>query len=166
MTHGSDSAMLLKFDDMVQKLFLVVTATTIFYFSCHACCDTMPPAKKLIVPSALAIIAGGFDGFADYLQFHYDGSNSYWQPDISWRRKYRGGDPALGPKFFGSTTFLVWTTDGWHLMKFGQHMSLAALIPLVPGGRRKWWEYVVMGTGFWVLNRLGFSISYNLLKIK
>lgn len=44
-------------------------------------------------------------------------NDMFWNPIDSWRNKYKDGDINNGPKFFGSTTFLVWTTDAWHLFK-------------------------------------------------
>jgi len=41
----------------------------------------------------------------------------YWDAKISWQNKWHGGNRNLGEKFFGSSTFLVWTTDAWHLFK-------------------------------------------------
>lgn len=38
-----------------------------------------------------------------------------WPPYSSWRNKYKNGSVSNGSKYFGSTTFLVWLTDGWHL---------------------------------------------------
>lgn len=42
---------------------------------------------------------------------------NWWNPNISWKNKYKNNDPTQGPKFFGSTTFLVWLTDAWHFSK-------------------------------------------------
>jgi len=38
-------------------------------------------------------------------------------PD-AWRGKYRNNDPAQGPRFFLSTTALVFATDVWHFANF------------------------------------------------
>lgn len=43
--------------------------------------------------------------------------NQFFNPSVSWKNKYKNNDPTLGPKFFGSTTFLAFTTDAWHLAK-------------------------------------------------
>ena len=60
----------------------------------------------------------------DTLQFRFDNSvfarfedRSYWDPDISWRNKWKDGDPTKGEKFLGSSTVLVFSTDAWHLFK-------------------------------------------------
>jgi len=77
----------------------------------------------MITPIAIIIIAICW-AMEDILQYHHRDSifknsdqYSFWGRD-SWIRKYKHGNNALGPKFFGSTTFLVWLTDGWHLVKF------------------------------------------------
>jgi hypothetical protein len=73
----------------------------------------------------LIIIAAIFNAIMDTLSFHYGVSVfSKWtkyeyflNPQKSWVNKYKHNNPSLGPKFFGSKTFLVWTTDLWHLSK-------------------------------------------------
>ncbi len=63
----------------------------------------------------LVMIAGVFKAIMDVLQFHYRNSifsnwnTNWWNPAISYKNKYKKG--TLKPKFFGSTTFLVWITD-------------------------------------------------------
>ena len=41
----------------------------------------------------------------------------WFNPYESWVLKWKNKDEAQGEKFFGSSTFLVWVTDGWHLLK-------------------------------------------------
>jgi hypothetical protein len=72
----------------------------------------------------LLILSSIGKAIMDSLQFHFDRSifnslsNQYWNPEVSWRNKYKDGDPTKGARFFGSTTFLVFITDGWHLSQF------------------------------------------------
>jgi hypothetical protein len=68
----------------------------------------------------------------DKLQFHYDKSiftkfknEIFWNPKISWKNKWKNGDPKNGEKFFGSSTFLVSLTDGWHLF---QHFMIFSMM--------------------------------------
>lgn len=78
----------------------------------------------IILASISFCIAGIFEAFMDIIQFKFFQSpfvkldHRFWNPSVSWQNKWSQGDPKFGPKFFGSTTFLVWTTDGWHLMKW------------------------------------------------
>ena len=43
--------------------------------------------------------------------------NQFTDPALSWANKWKNGDKTQGERFFGSSTFLVWTTDAWHLFK-------------------------------------------------
>lgn len=59
----------------------------------------------------------------DTLQFHFYTSKfkklnpQYWSPSISWRNKWKDGFVDNGESFFGSSTFLVFLTDAWHLFQ-------------------------------------------------
>ena len=54
-----------------------------------------------------------------------DGLNpQFWDKHKSWRNKWKGGVAANGERFFGSSTFLVWTTDAWHLFNGLSYLSL------------------------------------------
>ena len=73
----------------------------------------------------LILLSGFFEGLMDRIQFHYNGSlfsklknQVFWNPSISWKNKWKLGDPQKGPKFFMSTTLFVFITDAWHLFKF------------------------------------------------
>jgi hypothetical protein len=68
------------------------------------------------------ILASFCNYVMDTLQFRYTNSffskfnPHFWDPKLSWRNKW--GINLSTPKFFGSTTFLVFLTDGWHLFQF------------------------------------------------
>jgi hypothetical protein len=72
------------------------------------------------------ILAGIAKSIMDSLNFHMYASifrqdkwfpAEWWNPEYSQYNKYKDGDPSKGPAFFGATTFLVWTTDAWHLFQ-------------------------------------------------
>lgn len=72
----------------------------------------------------LFILAGLCEAVMDKLQFHYDFSifrnmknQLFWNPQLSWRNKYKNGDPLNGEKFFLSKSLFVGFTDAWHLFK-------------------------------------------------
>ena len=73
----------------------------------------------------LLFLAGAFNATMDVLSFRYKTSifnkytklSTFFDPQKSWVNKYKYNDPKLGPKFFGSETFLVFLTDAWHLAK-------------------------------------------------
>jgi len=41
----------------------------------------------------------------------------WWDPEKSWKFKYKNGNKEEGEKFFLSTTALVFLTDGWHFFQ-------------------------------------------------
>lgn len=77
------------------------------------------------------VLASICKAIKDTLNFHYENSvfrncnAKYWNPAISWQNKYRTPQSYFEiknrkAKFFGSTTFLVFLTDAWHLFDFLQ----------------------------------------------
>ena len=81
-------------------------------------------------------LAAIFNSLMDTLTFHYESSifadypklKQFFDGYLSWRNKYKNGNPLDGRKFFGSTTFLVWLTDGWHLFKCAMLLCFCAAI--------------------------------------
>jgi hypothetical protein len=75
----------------------------------------------------LVILAAIINAAMDTLNARYDRSvfynpnwtkfNQFTNPATSWQNKWKNGDRKQGELFFGSSTFLVWTTDAWHLLK-------------------------------------------------
>ena len=72
----------------------------------------------------LFFFAGLCEAIMDKIQFHFDGTifkkygnQLFWNPAISWKNKYKDGDPMKGEKFFLSKTLLVGFTDAWHMFK-------------------------------------------------
>ena len=73
----------------------------------------------------LLFLAGALNATMDVLSFRYKTSifskytklQEFFNPQESWVNKYKDNNPELGPKFFGSKTFLVFLTDAWHLAK-------------------------------------------------
>jgi hypothetical protein len=69
----------------------------------------------------------------DKLQFHWSKTifainpdkykPLFWNPKLSWENKYKDAE-TLEPKFLGSTTLFVFTTDAWHLFKFFKNTSI------------------------------------------
>jgi len=132
---------------------------------------------KLIIAASLVLvfIAGMLDGTRDTLQFHYEQSifprgkeerflgqgEQFWNPAISWRNKYENGDPKQGNRFLGSSTFLVFLTDGWHFLQFLELTCfyLAIALPLLLLlGLNLWWAVLAI-----IPFRLGFSAGFTLL---
>lgn len=103
-------------------------------------------------------ISGRFKSVCDTLAHHFDGSRydscemdeQFWNPRYSWSSKYKNGDPKQGPKFFGSTTFLVWLSDGWHLFDFlymtAQQLPFCIMTVhhLITGFKASGWWYLLI----------------------
>lgn len=76
--------------------------------------------KALILLWLCVILSAVCKAVKDTLQFHFYSSifdkcnHQYWNPDVSWKNKYKYGEIGV-PKFWGSTTIFVWLTDAWHL---------------------------------------------------
>ena len=70
----------------------------------------------------LLLVAGLAEGVQDKINFHYDRSifkywnKLFWDINQSYLNKYIDRDSSKGETFRGK--YLVFTTDGWHLMKF------------------------------------------------
>lgn len=56
--------------------------------------------------------------------------DSWFNPAISWRNKWKNGDDVYGERFFGSSTILVWITDAWHFFKMIMLVLICASVVL------------------------------------
>lgn len=88
------------------------------------------------------ILAAIFKAVMDIIQFKYTQSIFYgsdffkWiNPKISWKNKWKQGNPILGEAYFGSSTIFVWTTDLWHftqmLMLFSFMLAIVLYKPII-----------------------------------
>lgn len=82
--------------------------------------------KKYAIAGSSALMSGMLDGTIESISFHYqsgfksrfpNANNQFWNPELSWRNKYKNGDPAQGPKFTGSTTVFAFTGDAYHMLR-------------------------------------------------
>ena len=75
------------------------------------------PTQKEIIGYSCFALAGVSNGFNQAIEHHsYGLGNPYVDISLSYKRKYK--DYAAGnlnEAYFGSKTFLVWTTDAFHL---------------------------------------------------
>lgn len=120
----------------------------------------------VVVP---VFISGVAEGFMDYLDFHYSKPNYYLNPNYSYLNKYKNHDPAQGERFIGSTTVFVSLTDAWHGLKLVRNTANITAITLKGIGqfkrqRQKWYVYILEGAGYYIVNRVGFTLGYKLFK--
>jgi len=112
----------------------------------------------------LLIFAGINNAIMDVLQFKFNGSifkrdkrQTWVNPAISSQNKWKYNEFGTGEKFFGSSTFLVFLTDLWHLAKFLMLFFIGAAVvfyqPLV-----NWWtDILIMYCSFTITFELFFS---------
>ena len=67
----------------------------------------------------------------------------FWDKHKSWKNKWKGGVAANGEKFFGSSTFLVWITDAWHLFNMLSYLSLFIVGYLTATFLDKWYLVII-----------------------
>jgi hypothetical protein len=123
------------------------------------------------ITGTMVFLAGAADGLNQVIMDHYgafkkvfpDANDRFWKPAMSGANKYKNGDPAQGPAFPGSTTWLVFTTDGYHLTRFVNHLFLSGAITFKITGyeKKKWYVYLAEAAGYWIINRIGFCYAYN-----
>ena len=127
--------------------------------------------KRDIFGASTMIFAGAFEGTAETLKWHYDEFENtfpdtdpdYWNPEISWRNKYKNGEPTQGAKHFGSTTFLAWTTDGYHLMRTSRNLMVGATLFLTPKKDFDWRNMLLRVACYTMAYQAGFHLTYTFL---
>ena len=118
----------------------------------------------MILAFSLIFIAGFCEGLMDFLQFHYKSffkNDLFWNPEVSWKNKYKDGDPLKGPRFLFSTTLLVSLTDGWHLMKFFRNILIFISLPLIGFLSSSLLLFLVYMIISRALYGIGFYLSYD-----
>lgn len=121
----------------------------------------------------LMFISGAADGMTQVIAFHPDrffaqhpnADRQFWDNSISWRNKYRNGDPQQGRAFVGSTTWLAWTTDAYHLFRTTSRLTAVAglTIPLYKGSGKKLRHYAAEIGLSGLAWSAGFHTTYTLL---
>lgn len=124
--------------------------------------------RTILLAIPVFFICGLMDGVKDTLSFHYNQSifykaknQQFWNPDISWRNKYKKGDAAQGPKFFLSTSVFSFTTDAWHLSKFiGVNVLLLYVLYLMMLYMRFRWYWLFL---LWLMIKLTIGAGFHLI---
>lgn len=125
--------------------------------------------KNKIITGSLVLVAGSAKGFNETLQFNYrmfekafPGANKQWfDPKVSWRNKYEGGNPDNGPKFFLSTSMLVMFTDQYHLNNFIHKAALMSALVIKLGDGKKPLKHYIFDLMFYsACYQTGFAATY------
>ena len=88
----------------------------------------------------------------------------FWIKNQSWKNKWKGGLRKNGEKFFGSSSWFVALTDGWHLFKSLMLLCLvsAAVLytPLFPEYTYRLLEIFILHTWFGIIFELFFGTFF------
>jgi len=125
--------------------------------------------KNKIITGSLVFMAGASKGFNETLMFHWDAfhqkfphANPNWyDPQLSWKNKYKDGDPAKGAKFPLSTTMLVATTDQYHLNNFINKTAWVSTIMIkMSEGKKSFKHYFLDMLYYTACHQMGFALTY------
>lgn len=117
----------------------------------------------------LVFLAGAAKGFNETLQFHwkefrrqFPGANAQWfNPSLSWKNKYKNGDPEAGAKFFGSTSVFIMFTDQYHLNNFINRAAWGtALVIKIGEGKKPFKQYLLDFLYYGLCHQAGFAATY------
>ena len=122
-------------------------------------------AKAAVLSLLLFAGAVASNAVMDTLSFRYDTSVfsnfshfQHWlDPRISWKNKWKNGDPAQGEAFVLSSTACVAATDAWHFFKSVAVtcVLLAILVPFTQLFAFRWTA--------WLGIFIGMKLAYGLL---
>ena len=127
--------------------------------------------KRTLIGCGVAFIGGVANGYHETILNHYgqfkkvhpNADDKFWNPELSWLNKYEDFD-RYGKKeaYFGSTTFLAWTTDAYHLSSVISNTSLIGATCIITiGEKRKWWEYGIDILAMSLSRSAGFHLIYS-----
>jgi len=129
-----------------------------------------PRWKPIALSSAFLLISGFCDGTSEVLKIKYESfervfpgaDDQFWNYNISWKNKYKDGVPPEA-RFFGSKSALVWTTDGYHLMRMMRNVTMitAVTIPISINHRKSLKSYLLEGVIYYVSYTAGFNLAYD-----
>ena len=91
---------------------------------------------EIALITTLTIIIATTKAIQDKLQFHFDNSifknlGAWWNPQESWKNKWKNGNKEEGEKFFLSSTLLVSLTDAWHFFGLIRNFSVFVVIGIL-----------------------------------
>ena len=126
--------------------------------------------KREIAPCALMFGAGFFEGQNELIRHDYaafkniwpGARDQWWDPEISWKNKYKNFDQTQGPRHWGSTSVLVFTTDGYHATQMAKRTCFFTAIAIGNWPANNWKQLLVRFVLYAVSNRAGFFVGYEI----
>ena len=117
----------------------------------------------------LVFLAGASKGFNETLQFHWKefkrqfpkARTQWFNPGVSWRNKYKNGDPDGGAKFPLSTSVLIMFTDQYHLNNFINKAAWGtAMVIKIGEGKKPFKQYLLDFLYYTLCHQSGFAVTY------
>jgi hypothetical protein len=131
--------------------------------------------RSAIIIVILLFMSGAFfNSIMDVLQFRYEKSifknnvnQQFFNPKISWRNKWKDGDPEKGEAYPGSSTVFVLFTDAWHLAQFLMFtcFEVAVIFLLYKLYRFNWYILALIFLGMKVVFGMTFELFFKYLLI-
>jgi len=121
------------------------------------------------ITGSLIFTAGAAKGFNETLMFHWKAfhhsfpkaSPQWFNPNESWRNKYKDGNPDAGAKFPLSTSLLAMFTDQYHLNNFINRVSwTSAFVIKIGEGKRPLKQYLLDFLYYSICHQAGFALTY------
>lgn len=127
--------------------------------------------KQYAIQGGLILVSGAADGLGEYTYAHYskfqkqfpNANPQYWNPAISWINKWDWdyeNETSRGEKFFGSSTFLVATTDAYHLLRTIDRTTMITATSINLGQKQKWYWYLLDIVVMSAFRNIGFHLTY------
>lgn len=133
--------------------------------------------KDYAVPCGAMLLSGMIDGTLESIKWHYETgfkphfknlNDDMWDPERSWKNKYKNGDPAQGPKFFGSTTAFAFTTDAYHALRTSKNVVNTGVVVFYLNRMRctprkfQWKKILIDALILTAARNVGFHLTYSL----
>ena len=125
-------------------------------------------SKNDLLIAGIGVIGGTADAYNQkILHRKYGAGKPFWDYSTSFKRKYKDFDKGdYRPAYIGSKTWLVMTTDGFHLTRAIDrfHQLLTVAIVAYEWNELKGWQRILFITKKIVIssisNRIAFSLQY------
>ena len=132
--------------------------------------------KSFWLGNACAFTGGMADGLNETIVWHYprfkavfpNANDQYWDAHKSWKNKYEN-------PHFGKTTFLIWTTDGYHMTRMVDNVFTITLMPMFSTStagifdpsltkKERWRQAkksLIEGIAHYAFRQIGFTLIYD-----
>lgn len=127
----------------------------------------------IIIGIVLIVLSGASTGLKETITHHWSkfeakfptANKQYWNPAISWTNKYEDYPESKKPRFFLSTSLLIFLTDAYHL--FGElerdlKILGVALLTIGVFGMRWQWKVPIILAIAYITQGIGFHLIYTL----